>query len=368
LSTIHTHFVSVAARLAAAGALLVAVACGGEEAPAEATAAPRAVQAEAARLEAIRETITVTGSVTPAPGTDWTITAPEAARIAELPVSEGDTVKEGDVLVRFQVASVSDEALQRQSDARQAATRVEAARASVTQLTGLAEKGLIPQQQLDAARRELQDAESAQRAAEAAEEATSLAASRLVIRARFAGVVAQRWHAAGDLVMGSGDDPVLRVVDPSKVEMTGSVPSDQLSLFSPGADATVFNPSDGQTLAGRVVARPSPGERDGGLSQVRIALPANLPSALPLGSPIQAEIQGDSGQPLLVVPSAAIHRDGDSTFVVIAGQDGLAHRAVVQTGIAGRTLTQITAGLSAGDRVILSGADAVPEGTAIVVR
>lgn len=362
------HFVSTAACAAAAAMVIGAVACGGDDAPAETAAAPRAVQAAAARMDTIRETITVTGTITPAPGTDWTISAPEAARIAELPVNEGDAVKEGDVLVRFQVAAVSDDTLLRQSEVRQAAARVDAARAAVTQLSGLAERGLVAQQQLDTARRELQEAESAQRNAEAAEEATNLLAARLVIRARFAGVVAQRWHAAGDLVMGGADDPVLRVVDPAKVEMTGSVPSDQLSLFSPGADATVFNPADGQTLAGRVVARPAPGERAGGLSQVRISLPANLPAPLPLGSPIQAEIQGDSGQPLLVVPSAAIHRDGETTFVVIAGQDGLAHRAVVQTGVAGRELTQVTAGLSAGDRVILSGADAVPEGTAVVVR
>jgi multidrug efflux pump subunit AcrA (membrane-fusion protein) len=55
---------------------------------------------KAAAVGAIEGHINVTGMVMPAPGAEWTIVAPEAARIAELPKAEGDRRRVGDVLVR----------------------------------------------------------------------------------------------------------------------------------------------------------------------------------------------------------------------------------------------------------------------------
>ena len=42
-------------------------------------------------------------SSTPAPGADLVVTAPEPARIAEMPKAEGDRVRRGDLLVRFEI-------------------------------------------------------------------------------------------------------------------------------------------------------------------------------------------------------------------------------------------------------------------------
>ena len=44
-----------------------------------------------------------TAIVTPAPGADLVVTAPEAARIAEMPHAEGERVRKGDLLVRFDI-------------------------------------------------------------------------------------------------------------------------------------------------------------------------------------------------------------------------------------------------------------------------
>ena len=62
---------------------------------------------KAAAVGEIEGHINVTGMVTPAPGADWTIVAPEPARIAELPKAEGDRVAAGDVLVRFDIPTLA---------------------------------------------------------------------------------------------------------------------------------------------------------------------------------------------------------------------------------------------------------------------
>src|SRR5262249_42787430 len=48
-------------------------------------------------VDVFETTVAATGVVTPESGADWTITAPESARIAELPKAEGDTVNVGDL-------------------------------------------------------------------------------------------------------------------------------------------------------------------------------------------------------------------------------------------------------------------------------
>src|SRR4051812_21272801 len=56
--------------------------------------------------ETLEGVVAASGTVTAAPGADWTITAPEHARIAELSKAEGDRVRPGDLLVRFDIPSL----------------------------------------------------------------------------------------------------------------------------------------------------------------------------------------------------------------------------------------------------------------------
>ena len=74
-----------------------------EEVETKAAAPVTVVTVQPATLEGI---VSATGIVAAAPGADWTITAPEAARIIEIPKAEGDRVKPGDLLVRFEIPVV----------------------------------------------------------------------------------------------------------------------------------------------------------------------------------------------------------------------------------------------------------------------
>lgn len=330
------------------------------------TTGPLTVRTAPATLDLIQTSVTVTGSVTPAPGADWTITAPEAGRILELPKAEGDPVKTGDLLAKFEIPSLTAELIARQSESAQADARLRNAKSVATRLTGLVERGIAPQRELDDAQRELTEAEAAVRQADAAREAADLLAARTVIRARFDGVIARRWHNPGDNVDASASDPVLRVIDPTRLEVTALVPASQLGLIIPGHAAKIFNPTDGSEIAGSVITRPASVDDMAAAGEVRIALGPGAP-ALTVGMPVQAEVTGDSQNNVLVVPSLAIFHEGDQVFVVVAGADGKAHHKNVSTGIVTRDKTQITSGLVAGDLVILSGPEPVPDGAAISV-
>ena len=132
------------------------------EAPEETeTQTPVAVQVEQSRSGPIREVIAATGLVTAAPGAELTVTAPEAARIAELPKAEGDRVRTGDLLVRFEIPSLTAGAAASRAAIEQAQARVENAKAAATRVQGLFERGVAARKEVEDAQRELREANAA---------------------------------------------------------------------------------------------------------------------------------------------------------------------------------------------------------------
>ena len=123
-----------------------------EEVATTAAAPVTVITVEAGKLEGI---VIAAGTVAAAPGADWTIVAPEPARILEMPKAEGDPVKPGDLLVRFEIPSLSTDVTNRRAEVQQAQARAENAQASVTRLTTLVEHGVAAQKELEDARREL---------------------------------------------------------------------------------------------------------------------------------------------------------------------------------------------------------------------
>lgn len=355
-------------RMAIAVTLTAMAACSKAAVESTETAEPVAVQVGEAARGSIASTITVPGVVAAAPGADWTIVAPEAGRIAELPRVEGDTVHAGDLLVRFEVPSVTGEVAARKAEAAQAAARLDMATAASTRVAGLFQRGIASQKEVDEAKRELREAEAAVAQAKTAGEAAAQLEARLTVRARFDGVIARRHHNAGDVVEASAGDPVLRIVDPARIEVLAAVPVAELTRLAVGRTARVLAPgADG--LAGAVIARPpviDPGAASG---DVRVSLPRGTTAArLPVGTPVNVEIIAEHHPDALLVPSGAIGHEGDEAFVMVAGADHKAHRKAVKVGLVTRVATEILEGLSAGDAVILLGTEPVPDGAAIEIE
>ena len=212
-----TQRISGSSLICIAAALLM-TGCSKPAVESTATSEPVAVTVGAAAREALKTTITVAGVIAAAPGADWLITAPEVARIVELTKVEGDRVTEGDVLVRFEVPSLITEIAARRSEVTQAGARLQNAKTASTRLAGLLERGIASQKEVDEAKRELTEAEAAVAQAQSSQQAVALLESRLVVRARFNGIVVKRMHNQGDMVEASMSDPVMRIVDPSRIE------------------------------------------------------------------------------------------------------------------------------------------------------
>jgi multidrug efflux pump subunit AcrA (membrane-fusion protein) len=79
------------------------------------------------------------------------------------------------------------------------------------------------------------------------------------------------------------------------------------------------------------------------------------------------EIVAEERTAPVVVPAAAVVRDGDETFVMVAGTDGKAHKHAVTLGLMTRELVEVKSGIVVGDMVITHGQDGLPDGAEITV-
>jgi multidrug efflux pump subunit AcrA (membrane-fusion protein) len=92
------------------------------------------------------------------------------------------------------------------------------------------------------------------------------------------------------------------------------------------------------------------------------------PSTLAVNAPVSVEILLDQRQNALVVPAAAVLRDDLSAYVMVAGDDGRAHRRDVRTGLVTDALVEVLSGVEPEMRVIVGGIGDVSEGSLVVYR
>jgi RND family efflux transporter MFP subunit len=328
------------------------------------TTAPVPVGVETAVLATIESRAEVAGLVAPAPGADQTIVAPEPARIAELSKAEGDAVAAGEVLVRFDIPSASANVAAKQADVAQARARLETSRAAVERLSGLLERGIAARREVQEAERDRAEAEAALARAQGEASAAAQLAERTVVRARFNGVVAKRLHNPGDLVDASTSDPVLRVIDPHTLQVVASVPAADLVHIVVGRRADVTGP-DNVREGAKVITKAAQLDPTGSVGDVRLAFDGR--TRFTAGMPVQVSIVGEQHAGAVVVPSAAVLHDGDDTFVMLVGADNHAHRQAVTVGLSDADRVEIVKGVAAGDRVIVRGHAALPDGAAIAV-
>jgi len=206
------------------------------------------------------------------------------------------------------------------------------------------------------------EASVAQVKAEAAIAAQQL--TRTEIRAPFAGRVAKRYADPGAML--SNGTAVFTFVDDSVLEFKAPVPSAHYGKAKLGASVDVqVDAHAGQAVKGRL-ARISPLVEERTRSfEVTVEVPGQ--AGLVGGLFARAIVTVGRVQAALVVPPAALQRDGAETGVAQAFvvKDGKAERRSVTLGVETPDAIQVTRGLAAGDSVVLDPPVALASGAPV---
>jgi membrane fusion protein (multidrug efflux system) len=261
----------------------------------------------------------------------------EEGEITTVAVREGDHVKRGDLLVRY-----DDRILRAQLDKAVAALRQ--AELDNERNRQLIARGFIGADALSRSETALEIARAEQR----------LLATRvqnLTLRAPFAGVISER------LVEPGGVTPehthLLTLLDPSTLITDVAVSELMLPYLSVGDAAGVRIDALGPTLhPGRILRiHPAidPASRTG---RVEVALDP-VPAGARPGQFCRVELTS-SGRERVLVPLAALRRDARGEFV-FAFDDGVARRVDVESGLRLVDQVEIRSGLAVGTQVVTKG-------------
>lgn len=337
--------------------LLVLAATGCSRGPASdpAAAPPTAqVRVERAVIRSMRSTLDAYGTVDYATERQWTVDTLANVSVEQVFVAAGQAVRTGDALMRVRpTANAVLERSKPENDARAAQQEL----ARVQRLFG---QRLATNSDLTAAR---------QNAANASD---TLSAARRRIRDTGAWLVrADRDAVVASVDVGSGeivgpDAPLARLADPRSLSVrVGVEPADiaQVAAGQPVEVRPVYR--NDQVLHGRVSEVVGQVDSTTRLAQAIVQV-SHTQGLLP-GSTVRAVIEIGRRLAAVVVPRAAILRDGDTAYVFLARQ-GTARRVAVQTGSEDDGFVEVTRGVSPGDVVVVEGNYVLEDGMRITLQ
>ncbi len=323
------------------------------------------VTARPAEVGSLRAVIHTTGIVTPSQGAEFLATPPETSRVLEVTKAEHDPVMAGDILVRFDAGSATANVARQRADLATAQALAENARIAQARMRDFVDRGLVARQEMDRTDRELADAQASLARAQAALVAAEAVAARAIVRAPFSGVVANRFKNPGDLV--STTEPVLRVVDPLRMEVMATVPPADVPRVVPGASARLAG-GGGVTVPLTVVGRAGSVTAQSGMAPVRLTFVG--PASVASDTSVEVDIDAEARNGVVFVPPEALVRAADKAggeTVVFVAAGNTAERRVVTVGVETDERAEITSGVKSGELVITRGQAGLENGAAISV-
>ncbi|QDW66463.1 efflux RND transporter periplasmic adaptor subunit [Luteimonas granuli] len=275
---------------------------------------------------------------------------------------EGSDVREGQVLFEIDPAPLRAAASETQAALAQARANQANARAAADRARSLAPQKFISQSDLDNALAAERSASAAVQAAQAAVESAGINLGYATVRAPISGRAGKQQVTEGALV-GEGSATLLTTVDqidPLYVNFTmGAAELDQvraMQLDREGAVQVQVQLPDGSPYAhaGQLDFSGDTVDPDTGAVSLRAILPNPDRRLLP-GTYVTLVATLGVQHGVFPVPHAAVQRDATGPYVLVVGADDTVARKDVTIDRSEGGDWIVTAGLAAGDRVVVSG-------------
>ncbi|MGH8766282.1 MAG: efflux RND transporter periplasmic adaptor subunit [Burkholderiales bacterium] len=308
--------------------------------------------------QALERTLPITGSLVPF--TEATVKAKVAGELVAVPVREGESVKQGQVLARIDLTEVQARVAAREADV--AATRAQLvwAEKNRSQQKALLDKSFISQSAFDNIQSNYDVAAAKMRAAEADLVVAKKALGDAVLIAPFSGTVSQRHAQPGERV--ALDAKVVSMVDLSRLELEASVPPAAIGQVRVGQAISFHVEGFGEReFVGRI-ERINPAATAGSRSISIYAVIDNRDGVLRGGMFAQGALTLSRVEGALAVPASAVREEIGQTYVY-ALENGMVKRKNVRVGPADAAgSVQVLDGLAAGDRIVRVNLGSLREG------
>lgn len=290
--------------------------------------------------------------------------------IVEVLVDEGDKVKAGQLLARFDDKVLRADLLSKDASLREAQALATEADANIRRAEELARTGAISTRDLDARRSTALTTKARVGVAEAARVQAAARLAQTEVRSPTDGTIAKR-NARLGAVMSAGGTELFRVIRDDRVELLAEVPEIDLRQLAVGQSAELSaTDANGKPFVGTVRIISPVVDTKTRIGTVKIDVPHD-PYLRP-GMFLTARVRTGTQSAPVLPEEAVIYRDAKSWAVVVdPAVDDKGHHVVtareVQTGPRDGSRLAVLSGVKPGEDVVLSGAGYLKTGDKVIV-
>ena len=321
-----------------------------------------------------------------------TIAAKITGRVTGVFFDEGTQVKQGQLLATLDDSDVRKalNAAKADYDASKAAiadyeVQLRNAKIQLRRAEQLQNAGVQTQEQLDNARTNADSlqakialAQSQVTSSETRIQEAQQAVDNCTIRAPYAGIVVSKDAQVGEMVSpvsaggGFTRTGIATIVDMNSNEIEVDVNESYISRVQPGQPVTaILDAYPDWEIPSRVRTIIPSADRQKATVKVRVSFLKLDPRILPdMGIKVTflgAEQKKEAGAPTILIPQSAVRDDNGKKIVFLVKNDKAERRAVTVGGNRGSD-TEIIAGVTAGDTLVIKGPENLHDGQTVEIR
>jgi membrane fusion protein (multidrug efflux system) len=313
-----------------------------------------------AEARAVPRTISLTGTLLAAREAE--VAAEASGKVVSLAVDRGDRVESGASLARLDARALVLVRAEASASAAGLVAQQESAELDCARAERLYAANVISRAEYD---RTTASCTSSGHSVDAAMARAGLAQKSLsdaVVRAPFAGLVAERRVEVGDYV--NAGRTLLTVVDISTLKLEVAVPETQVASIAPGRSVAFEVAAYPEREFSGVVRRVAPSLRKSSRDQLVEVSVDNREGALRPGMFAEARVAvGEARFP--VVPLTAIRGKAPVEHLFVVRPDLVVEERAVATGDRAGSGVAVVRGISAGERIVASPGAAVRDGVKV---
>ena len=337
----------------------------------EASAAPPVVAARVRKGD-IGVYYTGLGAVTPI----YTVTVKSRVdgQLMKVLYQEGETVHQGDLLIQIDPRPYQVQLTQAEGQLQKDQANLDNARIDLVRYQTLLKQNAIPEQQLATQQATVVQDEGAVKTDQGQIDSAKLNLTYCQITAPITGRVGLRLVDPGNIVQASDTNGLVVITQMQPISVLFTIAEDQLQVVLQkmrGGQKLQADAYDRDMV--KKISQGSLTTVDNQIDQTTgtIRLRATFDNAKETLFPnefVNIRLLVEEKRGVLLIPSAAIQRNSNSTFVYLVQQDSTVTVRNIMIGTTEGDDSEITGGLQAGDVVVMTGVDQLQEGSKVTVQ